>query len=117
MHRLLNLPLDSEAGNSWLLGEDVAADLLEDWLGWGIGVELLRVILVVDIVADSNELATVIGAGEEDDGDTEDLSIRDSGGVWCTGLEDELVDANWDGANEEGIELLVMLIAAEELAR
>jgi len=111
MHRLLNLPLDSEAGNSWLLGEDVAADLLEDWLGWGIGVELLRVILVVDIVADSNELATVIGAGEED------LSIRDSGGVWCTGLEDELVDANWDGANEEGIELLVMLIAAEELAR
>jgi hypothetical protein len=64
MHLLLNLPFDSETGNSWLLRENIAADLLKDWLGWGIGVELLRVILIVDVVADSNELTTVIGAGK-----------------------------------------------------
>ena len=104
-------PFDSESGDSWLFSEDVSSDLLENGLGWRISIELLRVIFVVDIVSDSNKLSAVVGTGEEDDGDAEDFSIWDALCVRWVGLEDELVDANWDGADEEGVELLVMFIA------
>jgi hypothetical protein len=56
-------PFDSETSDSGLLGEDIAANLLKNRLGRWIGVELLRVVLVVDVVTDTNELAVVVGTG------------------------------------------------------
>lgn len=105
-----NIPLDSKASDSWLLSEDVAADLLEDRLGWWISVQLLRIVLVVDIVSNPNELSTIVGASEEDDSDTKDFGIRDSGGIGGFCDEDELVYTDWDGSNKETVQLLVMLI-------
>jgi hypothetical protein len=64
-----DVPFDSKSRNSRLFRQNVAADLLEDWLGRWVGVQLLRIILIVDIVTDADELSAVIGTGEEDDGD------------------------------------------------
>ena len=108
---LPNLPLDSKSGDSGLLCENIAADLLKDGLGWWIGIELLGVILVVDIVSDTNELATIVCAGEENNGNTKDFGIWDTAGIGWIGLKDELVYADGNGANEEGVEFLVMLVA------
>lgn len=106
----LNLPLDSETGNSGLLCEDISTDLLEDRLGWWVGIELLRIVLIVDIVSDTNELSAIVGAGKEDDGDTQDLGIWNTAGVWWVGLEDELVYTNGNRTDKEGVEFLIMLI-------
>lgn len=105
-----NIPLDGEARDAGLRIQDIAADLLNDWLGWRVGVQLLRLVLVVDVVADAHELAAVVGAGEQNDGDAEDLGVGDALRVRRVGLEDELVDADGDGPDEEGVQLLVILV-------
>lgn len=111
MHeQALYIPLDGKASDAGLLGENVAADLLDNGLCRGVGAELLDLVLVVDIVADANEFATIVGAGQEDDGNAHDLSIGDALGVGGIGLEDELVDADGDGADQQGVELLVILV-------
>jgi len=110
---LVAVPLDGEAGDTRLLGQDVAADFLDYGLGGGLVDQGLVGVFVVDVVAYAHELAAVVGAGEQDDGHTEDFSGGDVGGVWRVGLEDELVDADGDRADEEGVEFLVMLGAGE----
>lgn len=110
VHNANNVPLYRKAGDTWLLSQDVAADLLDDGLRRRVGVQLLGLVLVVDIVADADELAAVVGAGQEDDSDTEDLGVGDALSIGSVGLEDELVDADGDGADEEGVELLVVLV-------
>ena len=87
----------------------MSPNLLEDWLHWWIGGHLRVVVLVVNIVTDANELAVIVRAGEKDDGNTDDVGWWDAGGIWSRGLEDELVDADWDWAHEERFELLVVL--------
>lgn len=87
----------------------MSSNLLEDWLHWWIGGHLRVVILVVDIVANTDELAVVVRAGEEDDGNADDVGRWDASGIWGGGLEDELVDADWDWTDEKGVELLVVL--------
>lgn len=106
-----DLPFDSKSSDSWLLRQNVASHFLKDWLSWWIGIELFRIVLVVDIVSDSNKLSAIVGTGEEDDGNAEDLSIWDALGVRWVGFEDKLVDSDWDGTDEEGVELLIVLIA------
>lgn len=66
-------------------------------------------VLVVDVVAHAHELAVVVGAGEQDDGYAEDFGGGDAGGVGGVGFEDEFVYADGDGADEEGVEFLVVL--------
>jgi hypothetical protein len=109
----LAVPLDGKAGDTGLLGEDAAADLLDNGLGRGFGDECLVGVLIVNVVADANELATVVAAGQEDDSDAEDVAVRDAVEVWGVGFEDELVDANRDRANEKGVKLLVILGTAK----
>ena len=106
---LVAVPLDGEASDTRLLGQDVAADLLDDGLGGRLVDQGLVGVFVVNVVAHAHELAAVVGAGEQDDGDAEDLSCGDVGGVGRVGLEDELVDADGDGADEEGVEFLIVL--------
>mgnify|MGYP004190036849 CR=1 FL=1 len=107
---LPNIPLDSKSGDSRLLCENVTADLLKNWLGWGVGIELLRIIFIVDVVSDTNKLSAIVGAGKEDNGDTKNFGIWNATGIGWVGLEKELVYANWNGTNEEGVEFLVVLI-------
>lgn len=113
---LVAIPLDSEAGDSGLLCEDVAADLLDDGLGGRLVDQLLVGVLVADVVADADELAAVVGASEQDDGDAKDLGCGDVGGVGRVGLEDELVDADGDGTDEEGVEFLIVLRAGKSVS-
>lgn len=113
----MHKPFDSKASNAGLLGEHVPADAVEEWLcGW-VGIELVGVIFIVDVVSDADELAPIVGAGEEDDGDAEDLSVGDALGVRWVGFEDELVDADGDGADEEGVEFLVVLVTEDVSGR
>lgn len=105
-----NLPLYGEAGDTRLVSQDIAADLLDDGLGRGVGAQLLSLILVVDIIANAHELATIVGAGQQDDGDAHDLGIGNALGVRSIGLEDELINTNGDRADQQGVELLVILV-------
>lgn len=105
-----NIPLDGKAGDAGLVGQHVATDLLNDGLGRGVGGQLLGLVLVVDVVAHAHELATIVGAGQQDDGDTHNLGVGNALDVGGVGLEDELVDADGDGADEQSVELLVILV-------
>lgn len=110
---LLAVPLDAEAGDSGLLGKDDSSDLLDDRLGGGLGGKLLVGVFVVDVVANADKLATVVGAGEEDDGDTENLGRRELVERGRVGFEDELVDTDWDWTDEERVEFLVVFGAVK----
>lgn len=109
----LAVPLDSEAGDTGLLGEDAAADLLDNGLGRGLGDEGLVGVLVVNVVADAYELATVVAAGQEDDSDADDIAVGDAVEVWGVGLKDELVDADRDRTDKKGVKLLVVFGAGK----
>jgi hypothetical protein len=108
------IPLDREASHTGLLSEDIAANTLNDGLGWGLCCQLLGVVLIVDIVANTDELAAVVAAGQEDDGNTQDFGGGDALQVGRIGLEDELVHADGDGADQEGVEFLVILGAIQD---
>ena len=102
-------PLDGEASHSRLLSQDVPPDLLDDGLGWRIGNESFIGIFVVDIVANTDKFAVVVSTRQEDDSDTNDFRVGNLGQVWSICFEEELVDADWDWAYEEGVEYLVVL--------
>lgn len=86
-------------------------NLLDDGLGGGISAQLLGLILVVHIVSDADKLAIIVGAGQKNDSNANDLGIGDALSVGGIGLEDELVYSNGNGSNKQGVELLVMLVA------
>ena len=111
----VNSPLDGKARNAGLLGQDVALNMLDERLGWRVLVHVGVVVLVVDVVADANELAAVVGARQKDHGDAQDVGIRNARGLGGLGLKDELVHADGNGAYEKGVELLVVLVAVGSL--
>lgn len=96
-------PFDSETCHTWLLGEDVSLHSLNDRLRRGFSVELLRVVLVVDVVSDANKLATIVGTGQEDDRHAKNIGVGDAGGVGRLSFKDELVNSDWDGADKKGV--------------
>jgi hypothetical protein len=98
---LFAIPLDREPGHSRLLSKNASPHLLHDRLRRRFVNESLVCVFVVDIVAHTDELTTVVGAGKEDDCDAEDLGTGDTVGVWWIGFEDELVDAYGDRPNKE----------------
>ena len=107
-----NIPLYGESRYSRLVRKNVAADLVNNGLGRGIGGELVGLVFIVDVVAHADELAAVVGAGQQDDGDAEDVGVGDAAGLGRVGLEDELVHTDGDRADEERVQLLVILITA-----
>lgn len=72
------LPFYSKPCYPWLLSQHMPPHLLDDWLGGRIIVHFLGVVFVVDIIADADELAVIVAAGEEDDGDAKDFRGRDA---------------------------------------
>ena len=105
-----HIPLDGEACNPGLLGQDVTADLLDDGLGRRVVNEVLALVLVVDVVANAHELAAVVGARQQYHRDAQKLIDGDALCVRRLGLEDELVHADGDGADEEGVEFLIVVV-------
>lgn len=107
----MHLPLDCKSGNTGLLCQHVSLHTLDNGLGRGLSGQFLRVIFIVDIVADTDELASVVGAGQENHSDTDNFGIGNARDVRGIGRENELVDADGDGADEKRVEFLVVLIA------
>jgi len=105
-----NIPLDGESGNAGLLSQHNAADLFNHGFGRWIVIQLLRLVLVVNIIADTDEFTTIVSTCEENDSNAEDLVNRDALRVRRVGLEDKLVDAYRDGPDEQRVELLVVVI-------
>lgn len=70
-------------------------------------VVCLRV-LIVNIIADPDKLLLSVTAGDKDYCDAQYVASRYLGRVGGICLEDELVDADRNGANEDLIEDLVM---------
>lgn len=104
-----DLPFDGEASDSGLLGENIALDSLDDGLGGRVVVQFLAVVLVVDIVANAHEFATIVGASEKDDGNAENLRGGQSRQIGWIGFEDEFIDADRDRTDEQGVQLLIVL--------
>lgn len=96
-------PFDSETGHTWLLCEDVSLYSLNDRLRRWLSVELIRVVLVVDVVSDAHKLAAIVGAGQEDDRHAKDISVGDASGVGSLGLEDEFVDSDRNGTDKKRV--------------
>ena len=46
---------------------------LDDWFGGRIIVHFLGIVFIIDIIADPDELAVVVAAGEEDNSHAEDF--------------------------------------------
>lgn len=102
------IPFDSESSHTGLFSKNIATDVLDLGLRGRLGGQFLRIVFVVHVVAHTYEFTAIIAAGEEDDGDTQDLRRGDTLEVWGISFENELVDADRDGADEEGVEFLVV---------
>ena len=74
----MNIPLDGKAGDAWLLGKNLPLHLLNDGLGGGVECKCLVCVLVVHVVSDTDELALVIAAAKQNDGDTNDFAVGDA---------------------------------------
>jgi hypothetical protein len=107
-----HIPFDGKPSNSGLLMQDVADDSLEHGLVGGLVVHLGGVILVVHVVADTDEFTAVVGSSEEKNSDAQDFGAGKLGRIRGIGLEEELVDTDGDGTNEQVTELLVVIRAA-----
>jgi len=108
-------PFDSESSDSWLLSKHVPSDTLNDRLGGRLRIKLLRIIFVVDVVANSYELSPIITACQEDDSDPKYLGSGDSFEVRRVSFEDELVHADRNGSDKKRVKLLVMLRPANTM--
>lgn len=113
----MRVPFDSKAGDSRLLRKNIASNLLDDRLGRRVGVELIRVVFVIHVVANANEFTAIVGASQQDDSNTEYVCV---GNARCFGgisLENEFVDTDGDRPNEERVQFLVILIAGSGCVR
>jgi len=104
-----SIPLDSESRDSGLLGQHVANNPLKDRLAGRLVLKLWDIVFVADIVTNTDELTTIVGAGKQDDGDAQDLGGRELANSWRIGLEDELVDADRDRSNKEFSKFLIVV--------
>lgn len=102
-------PFDREPRHTGLFGQHISLHTINLQVGGGLSVHLFRIISIVDVVSNAHEFSVMVAACKKDDCDAEDLSCRDASEVWRIGFEDEFVDTDRDWADEEGVELLVVL--------
>lgn len=105
------LPFDSESSHTGLLSKYIASNTLDNRLGRRLRSQLLRVILIVIVVANTDEFAAIVTAGKKNDGDAENLRGGNAFQIGRIGLEDEFVHTDRDRPNKEGVEFLVILRA------
>jgi hypothetical protein len=110
-HLGFHTPLDGEACDTGLLCQDLPLHLLDDGLGRRVQGQGLVCVLVVHIVSDTHELAPLVAAAEQDDRDADDLAVGDARQVRGVSAELELVDADGERADEDGVEFLIVLVS------
>jgi hypothetical protein len=86
-------------------------DLLDDRLCGRLERQCLVDVLVVDVVANANELAIFVAAAEQNDCDADDLAVGDAGQIRRVGAEEKLVHAHGKRADKDGVEFLVIFVA------
>ncbi len=75
---LCDSPLDRKPCDSRLLCKYISPHPFNDGLRWGLGIQLLAVVFVVDVVSDTDKFARVVGTGEQDDSNAQDLGGRET---------------------------------------
>lgn len=79
------LPSNLELGHSWLLHQDVTSEACDVGLLGGVLRQLWLLVVVVDVVADAEELLLSVGTGNQNASHTHDLRLHDSADVrWLT---------------------------------
>lgn len=73
-----NVPFDSESRYTRLFSEHIPPHAIDVWLRRGFSIELLRVVLVVDVVSYTDKFSTIIAAREKDNSNTKDLGSGDA---------------------------------------
>ena len=68
-------------------------------------------VVVVDVVSHADELHVVVAARQQQHGHAEDVALGDAADVWRIRLEHELVRTHGDGADEDGVQDLVVRVA------
>lgn len=107
----MTIPFDSEAGHSGLLGKDVTPDLLDDRFSRRVGVELIGFVFIIHVIADANKFTAVIRASQQDDRNTKYVCVRNAARFGGIGFKDEFIHTDGDRADEERVELLIILVA------
>lgn len=69
----MNLPLDRKPCHSWLLSQNVPFDAVYHGFGGWLVLQLLAVVFIVHVVANSDKLAAIIRTGEKNHCDAEDF--------------------------------------------
>ena len=108
-------PVDGETGNPWFIGEDGAIE--EGNVDGIVHVKIIIIIIdggilskefVVDVVADPNEFFAAVGAGQDDDCNSDDVFGGNQSGVRGVPVEYEFIDPRRDGPHEDFHEDLIM---------
>ena len=110
------IPLDGKSSNTGLLGKDVPHNSIGLNLFRRLVVEFLGIVFVAHVITNTNELTTVIRASKKDNGNSQDLRRGKFGKSRGFGFKNELVHADGDGTNKEGVKLLIVLGAVENLS-
>jgi hypothetical protein len=111
------IPLDCEPCDPRLLSQNIPPDFLDNGLSWRVLGELWIRVLIVDVVSNAHKLSIVVAAAKEDNGDADNLGVRDAGDLGRFCFEDEFVYARRDGPNEEAVKFLVMFGATSQSAK
>ena len=97
------VPVDVEAVHQGIWGQDVPLELREVWLQGWVLAQLAAKVPTVDAVADSDELLSVVAAGDEDHGHSQAIRLEDEGWVGGICLKDEHVSPCQDRANQQSL--------------
>lgn len=94
------VPVDMESGHSGIRSQDVSLKLREVWLcGWVLP-KLWVWVLIVDIVAHTNELLSMVGAGDKNHSHTHSVRLRNEGWVGGISLKDEHMSSSRDRTHQ-----------------
>ncbi|KAL8960272.1 MAG: hypothetical protein Q9193_002993, partial [Seirophora villosa] len=85
----------------------------DDRLRRRIIVHLLVVVFIIYVVANADEFAVIVAAGEENDGHAKDLGCGDTFEVGRVGFKDELVDAHRYWPDKKRVEFLIVFGSVE----
>lgn len=116
LDRLHDSPFDGKSRHSRFLCQHIASHAFDDGFGRRVCVEFFAIVLVVDIVSDSDELTLVVRTSEKDDSHAKDLRGRQTCEVRWIRFEDKLVDADRDWPDVERVKLLVMLRSTQPIS-
>lgn len=85
-NQVLGIPVDGEARDSWLLGQNAPVQLVVGDTLWRVLTELLVQVVVVDVVSNADKLAVLVGACNQDHRDTNNVAVGNQLWLGSVGL-------------------------------